>query len=106
VRHDGRRKLVLDTIRIACANAESDLAQMLAAYMTKPREAKHLLANVFRSPGRIRVHAATISVDLAPAASRAERRAIDDLLSDLSALGLTLPGDSRGRRLVFRSQLQ
>jgi Transposase DDE domain len=106
VRHDGRRKLVLDTIRIACANAESDLAQMLAAYLPKPREAKHLLANIFRSPGRIRVHPATISVGLAPAATRAERRAIENLLRDLTALDLTLPGDPRIRRLVFRSQLQ
>jgi len=74
--------------------------------MTKPREAKHLLANVFRSPGRVRVGATSISVDLAPAASPAERRAIANLLRDVSSLDLTLPGDPRRRRLRFRAQLE
>lgn len=106
VRHDGLRKLVVDTIRIACANAESDLAMMLAPHMRKPREAKKLLANVFGSPGRVRVGTTTISVDLAPAANRGERRAIANLLRDVNGLRLTLPGDSRRRTLHFRSQLQ
>ena len=105
MRHDGRRKLVLDTLRIACANAESDLAQMLAPHMRKPREAKHLLANVFRAPGRVRVGTTTISVDLAPAANDPERRAIASLLRDVSDLDLTLPGDPRRRKLRFRSQV-
>jgi transposase len=104
-RHDGSRKLVLDTIRIACANAESDLAQILAGYMNKPREAKHLLANIFRAPGNVRVGASTISVDLAPAATPSERIAIANLLRDVSGLRLTLPGDPRRRPLRFRSQL-
>lgn len=106
VRHDGSRKLALDTIRIACANAESDLAQILARSMNKPREAKHLLANIFRAPGNVRVTASTISVDLAPAATPAERFAIANLLRDVSALRLTLPGDARRRVLTFRSQLR
>jgi hypothetical protein len=86
VRHDGKRKLVLDTIRIACANVEADLAQILAGYMNKPREAKHLLANVFRSPGNVPVGTTTISVDLAPAATPSERAAIADFLRDLTTL--------------------
>ena len=106
VRHDGSRKLALDTIRIACANAESDLAQILAGYMSKPREAKHLLANIFRAPGNVRVTASSISVDLAPAATNAERSAIANLLRDVSALRLTLPGDTRARVLRFRSKLR
>ena len=106
VRHDGSRKLALDTIRIACANAESDLAQILAGYMNKPREAKHLLANIFRAPGNVRVTPSSISVDLAPAATPAERFAIANLLRDVSALQLTLPGDARRRVLRFRSKLR
>ncbi len=105
-RHDGSRKLALDTIRIACANAESDLAQILARSMDKPREAKHLLANIFRAPGNIRVGASTISVDLAPAATPSERFAIDNLLRDVSALRLSLPGDPRRRAHRFRCQLR
>lgn len=106
VKHDGRRKLLLDTIRIACANAESDLAQMLAHYMTKPREAKKLLSNLFRAPAKVRVGATTISVDLAPAATRTEADAITQFLADLSRLPLRLPGDPRHRKLRFQSQLR
>ena len=106
VQHDGRRKLLVDTIRIACANAESDLALLLARYMKKPREAKKLLANVLRSPGRLRVNPSSITVELAPASTRAEARAISNFLRVVSGLGLTLPGDERRRRLRFRSQVQ
>jgi hypothetical protein len=105
VRHDGRRKLLLDTVRIACANAESDLAQLLATNMTKPREAKKLLANLLRAPGRVRVSQSSISVDLAPASTSAEARAIAHFLRRLSRLALTLPGDPRRRPLRFRSQI-
>lgn len=106
VRHDGRRKLLLDTVRIACANAESDLAQLLAVNMPKPREAKKLLANILRAPGRLRVTDSAISVELAPASTAAEARATALFLRRLSPLALTLPGDSRRRRLRFRSQIQ
>lgn len=106
MKHDGRRKLLLDTVRIACANAESDLAQMLAPGMTKPREAKKLLSNIFRAPAKVRVGATVISVDLAPAATRSELDAIAPFLADLSALDLRLPGDPRRRRLRFKSQLR
>jgi hypothetical protein len=106
VRHDGRRKLLLDTLRIACANAESDLAQMLATGMGKPREAKKLLSNILRAPARVRVGASVITVDLAPAATDAEADAITTFLANLSALGLHLPGDPRGRNLRFKSQLR
>ena len=105
VRHDGRRKLLLDTIRIACANAESDLSQMLAEHLPKPREAKRVLATLFRSPGRVRVGSTTISVDLAPAATRAEAAAIGAFLHAASALNLTLPGDAKRRKLRFRPQV-
>jgi hypothetical protein len=105
-KHDGSRKLALDTIRIACANAESDLAQILARSMRKPREAKHLLANLLRAPGNVRVGTSTISVDLAPAATAHERIAIATLLREVSALRLALPGDPRRRRLTFRTQLR
>jgi hypothetical protein len=105
VKHDGQRKLMLDTIRIACANAESDLAQMLARTMTKPREAKKLLSNILRAPAWVRVGTTSISVDLAPAATAAEAESIHEFLKDVSRLRLRLPGDSRRRKLRFRSQL-
>ena len=73
VRHDGRVKMVLDSVRIACANVESELASELAPHLSKPREAKKTLANLFAAPGRIRVGLRTIAVDLAPAAKPIER---------------------------------
>jgi hypothetical protein len=106
VRHDGSRKLLVDTIRIACANAESDLAQLLARYMTKPREEKKLLANIFRSPGRVRISETTITVELAPASTASEARAITAFLRDVSRLDLRLPGDARRRKLRVRSQVR
>jgi hypothetical protein len=106
VKHDGRRKLLLDTLRIACANAESDLAQMLAKAMTRPREAKKLLSNIFRAPAKVRVGSTVISVDLAPAATNSESEAISDFLHVLSTLDLVLPGDPRRRKLRFKSQLR
>lgn len=106
VKHDGRRKLLLDTIRIACANAESDLAQMLATAMKRPREAKKLLSNIFRAPAKVRVGTTVISVDLAPAATNSESEAISEFLETLSMLDLVLPGDPRRRKLRFKSQLR
>jgi hypothetical protein len=101
VKHDGQRKLLLDTIRIACANAESDLAQMLARSMTKPREAKKLLSNILRAPAKIRVGSTSISVDLARAATPAEAESITRFLREVSRLELCLPGDRRRRALRF-----
>jgi hypothetical protein len=55
VRHDQSYKTTLDTLRIACANAEADLAAMLSVLLPKPAEARKLLAAVFRAPGDVRV---------------------------------------------------
>ena len=104
VQHDGRRKHVLDTVRIACANAESDLAVLLAEHLGRPAEAKRLLANVFSAPGRVRRSRGTWVVELSVAANRAERQSLQRFFADLDRLGLTLPGDSGGSRLRFRAQ--
>ncbi len=105
VKHDGHRKLMLDTVRIACANAESDLAQLLARTMKRPREAKKLLSNILRAPAKVRVGRSSISVDLAPAATTAEAESINAFLAEVSRLKLRLPGDPRRRTLRFKSQL-
>ena len=96
--------MALDTVRIACANAESDLAAILAEGMPLPAEAKKLLANVLRAPGHVVVGQAVITVRLAPAANRSERDAINLLLARCNKMKLTLPGDSAGRALRFQSQ--
>jgi len=106
VRHDGAVKNVIDSIRIACANIETELAEALAPHLPKPPEAKKTLASLFAAPGRIRVGLRTISVELAPAATRPERHAFGHLFEYVNRLALSLPGDPRTRRIRFRSQIQ
>ena len=106
VLHAPEYKTTIDTLRIACANAETDLAVMLAPLMSRPDEAKKLLATLFRAPGRVRVGSQTIGVRLEVAATKAERIALDGLLEQLDELNLTMPGDPKGRRLRVRSQVE
>jgi len=101
--HTPEYKHVLDTIRIACANAESELATQLAPHLPKPREAKRVLQNLFAAPGHVRVNGRTITVTLLPAALAAEIPAIDHLLETINRRGLRLPGDHSGRVLRFRA---
>jgi hypothetical protein len=72
--------------------------------MKLPDEAKKLLANVFASPGEIRVYPSGITVALDCAANGGERTAIAALLSEITAAKLTLPGDPAQRPLTFRAQ--
>jgi hypothetical protein len=104
VRHTGELKTVVDTIRVVCANVEADLADLIAPYLRKPREAKKVIANVFAAPGRVDVTADEIRVRLAPAANRSERAAIRWLLTHITAMRLTLPGDVERRPLRFELQ--
>lgn len=104
VRHTGELKTVVDTIRIVCANVAADLADLTAPYLRKPREAKKVIANVFAAPGRVDVTAHEIRVRLAPAANRTERAAIRWLLTHVTAMRLTLPGDAERRLLRFELQ--
>ena len=106
VRHTGELKAVVDTIRIVCANVEADLAAIVAPHLSKPAEAKKVVANVFAAPGRVEVAADHVRVSLAPAANRNERKAIAELLTVVSAWNLSLPGDHRRRPLRFQLQLQ
>jgi hypothetical protein len=104
VRHPGDYKMTLDSVRIACANAESDLAAILAEVMALPAEAKKLLANVLRAPGHVVAGKSVITVRLAPAANRNEREAIAVLLERCNRQKLTLPGDPMARPIRFQSQ--
>ena len=101
--HTPEYKHVLDTIRIACANAESELAARLAPHLPKPREAKRVLQNLFAAPGSVRVNGKSITVTLLPAARSDETLAIDRLLQAINRRRLTLPGDRSGRVLRFRA---
>ena len=104
VRHPGEYKMAIDSIRIACANAESDLAATLAEAMGLPGEAKKLLANVLQAPGHVVAGKSVITVRLAPAANRKEREAITTLLAHCNRQKLTLPGDPSMRALRFQAQ--
>ncbi len=105
VKHKGDYKDLLDTVRIACANAESELALMLAPHLRKPREAKKALANLFASPGAVRINGTSITVTLLPAATTDESRAFGVLFKQVNRMALTMPGDPEARRLRFRCQI-
>jgi len=105
VKHDPDYKALIDTIRIACANAESDLALMLAPRLKRPQEAKKALANLFAAPGSVRVNAKSLSVTLRPAGTPNEWQAFSALFDQVNRLGLSLPGDHEARKLHFRVQL-
>jgi hypothetical protein len=101
VRHPQEYKMVVDTLRIALANAETDLAQRLASHLPRPREAKKMLANLLVAPGKVSVRRTSIAVRLAPAATRREREAFVRFFRHVNRLKLQLPGDDVGRRLHF-----
>ena len=104
VYHQGEYKTVIDTLRIALANVESELAATLAPHLLKPREAKKTLANLLAAPGVVRLAPRTVTVSLAPAATAREREAFEALLHWINARKLTLPGDPNRRRLLFKLQ--
>lgn len=105
VYHRPDYKLVMDTIRIACANAEEDLVELLAPYLPRAAEAKKTLAVLFAAPGRVRFGTRSITVALDPAGTGPEREAYARFYARVNAAALSLPGDPRRRRLTFRSQL-
>jgi hypothetical protein len=86
-------------------NAESDLAAQLAPHLPHPAEAKKTLANLFATPGDIRVQRARIHVALRPAATLRETHAFRELLAVVNRWQLTLPGDAHQRPLRFEVQL-
>lgn len=104
VRHTGQRKAIIDVIRVVCANVEADLAALLAPHLSRPREAKQVLANVFAAPAKIAVTDHAIHVRLAPAANRSELEGIAHLLAALNQLDLVLPSDPQSLPLRFELQ--
>lgn len=104
VKHVGEYKALLDTIRIACANVESDLAATLGGHLPRPAEAKKALANLLSAPGQIEVTSDRIRVVLEPAGTAPEMDAFAALLAAVNSRGLLLPGDRAARRLEFRLQ--
>ncbi len=103
--HDPHYKIILDTIRIACLNAEADLAAELSEHMSKPAEAKKLLANIFAAPGDVRVGDKTVTLYLKIAARKDEREAVAKFFEAVNNRNLTLPGDPKSRPLRFKSDI-
>ena len=100
-RHELGYKNVLDTLRTALANLESDFAVILAKRMERPREAKKLLATLFTAPGTVHVGSRAVTVRLMPAANDPERVALRAFLADMAGRRLSLPGDPDRRRLAW-----
>jgi hypothetical protein len=105
VKHPDEYKMVVDTIRMACANVETDLATLLAPHLPIPAEAKRALANIFAAPGSVHVNERRITVALQPAGTKSELHAFGAFLGRCNRLRLQLPGDTKRRPLRFRLQL-
>ena len=103
--HEDEYKAVIDTIRTACINAEADLATKLAPAMSRPREAKRLLRNLFAASGDLRVAANSIEVVLDVAGTKDEQHALAALCRTVNDWKLTHPGDVAGRPLRFRTNI-
>jgi hypothetical protein len=82
----------------------AELATLIAAHTTRPREAKKIVANIFTAPTWIAPAVTTTLPKLAPAANRSERLAIAKLFAALTECKLTLPGDAK--RLPLRFEIQ
>lgn len=102
---DSHYKTLLDTIRIACINAESELADLLRPHLAKPNEAKMVLQNIFKSTGHIRVLDDRIDLSLDFVGNQREKRAAKLFATQLNKLELTLPGDPKNRILRCRFQI-
>jgi hypothetical protein len=102
---DTHYKTLLDTIRIACVNAESDLADLLRPNLARPREAKMVLQNIFKATGHIRVQDDRIDLTLDLVGNDNERQAARLFALQLNRLNLTLPGDPQSRPLRCRFQI-
>ena len=105
VKHNGELKTLMDTIRIACVNAENELALRLAPYLNRSKEAKATLANIFAAPGAVRVNGKSITVTLDPAGTSHEKEAFEAFFKEISRMDLSLPGDPKVRRLCFKVKL-
>jgi hypothetical protein len=101
VKHRRQYKSLLDTLRIALANAESELAARLAPYLPRATEVKKTLENLLVAPGSVRLNKSSITITLSPACNLTERSAFEAFLDEINQLSLNLPGDHQGRRLSF-----
>lgn len=106
VRHRDNYKLVVDTLRILIANIIAELAASLGPLLARPAEAKKTLDNLLAAPAVVHATRKSIVVELAPAGTRRECAAFDELLRPINARRLSLPGDPARRRLVFRVQVE
>ena len=80
-----------------------DLAMVLADHLRKPLEAKKVLANIFNSPGDIRVNEKSITIALHLTGRSDEIDAVDHLFREINDRNLPLPGDPQNRPLRFKS---
>ncbi len=105
MRQQDEYKALIDTIRTACINAEADLATKLAPAMSRPREAKRLLRNLFSASGDLRVTDNSIEVVLDVAGTKNEQHALAALCRAVNGWKLTHPGDVAARPLRFRTNI-
>jgi len=104
VHHRTEYKTMIDTLRVAGANAEAELADQLAPHLLRPKEAKRCIQNLFAATGDIKVTENSIAITLDAAGTSNEREAFAHLLATMNGWKLHHPGDPKRRPLRFRVQ--
>jgi hypothetical protein len=102
--HTEEYKRLVDTVRIACARAESDLAARLKPHLSMPKEAKKVVENLLKAHGNIQVNDGSILISLDVAGNENELRAVRVAFEEINALRLAHPGDPCRRPLRFTLQ--
>lgn len=105
VKHTGEYKALIDAVRVACANAEAELAAILAGHLPRPAEAKKTLANLLLAPGSIQVNASNIVIRLLPAGTKREIQAMVLLAEECNEWRMLMPGDRKRRPIRFEVTL-
>jgi len=88
-----QKKLIVDTIKMAAYQVETDLLAMLRAhYIRADDEGRTVLQAAFQSTGRLEIRDGELFVELLPQSSPHRTAAIRALCENLNSLSAKFPG--------------
>ena len=91
----GEKKLIMDVIRMAAYQVETDLVEMLSKHYARTHEeGRTFLHAVFRSPADVAVRKGVLHITIAPQSSPHRTAALAILCDEVNSLGATFPGTS------------
>ena len=95
------KKLIVDAIRMAAYQVETELLGMLAGHYARTEdEGRTLLHAAFQSPAQLEVAEGELRVTIAEQSSPHRTAAVAALCTQLDAIGVTFPGTNLRLRLT------